>query len=74
MVTYLVAEQGINPRAVDGHGRTPVEVARRAQREDVVAFLERAHSDGIMSPHSNCMTTSFASEDAPCGEINCAIT
>ena len=30
----------MNPRAIDGHGRTPLEVARRAQRDDVCGGVE----------------------------------
>jgi len=65
----------MNPRAIDGHGRTPLEVARRAQRDDVVAFLEQvnpeaAHGQGA---DQSCMTTTFGQEDAPCSELNCAV-
>lgn len=69
VVSYLALEEGMNPRAIDGHGRTPLEVARRARREDVVSFLERLHPESALSD-SNCMTT-FAAEDTPCGEVNC---
>ena len=33
-VTYLVVEVEVDARAVDGSGRTPLEVARRAGKED----------------------------------------
>jgi len=74
VVQYLTLEKGMNPRAIDGHGRTPLEVARRAQRDDVVAFLKKVHPD----PHApngdaNCMTT-FTAEDAPCGEVTCVLS
>jgi len=72
VVTFLSLEKGMNPRAIDGHGRTPLEVARRAQRDDVVAFLERIQLENT-TMQSNCMTTSFATEDAPCGEVNCNV-
>ena len=71
---YLTVEKGMNPRAIDGHGRTPLEVARRAQRDDVVAFLEQVNPDGKDgSADSSCMTTTFGQEDAPCSELNCVI-
>ena len=41
VVAFLAVERGLDARAIDGHGRTPLEVAKRAQRDDVVAFLER---------------------------------
>lgn len=74
VVTYLTNEKGMNPHAIDGHGRTPLEVARRAQREDIVTFLESANTDGTTSLDTNCMTTTFATEDAPCGEVNCSLS
>lgn len=74
VVTYLTVEKGMNPRAIDGHGRTPLEVARRAQRDDVVAFLEQVNPDAKEGGgDSSCMTTTFGAEDAPCSELNCAI-
>ena len=39
MVAFLALREAWT-RAIDGHGRT-LEVAKRAQRDDVVAFLER---------------------------------
>lgn len=76
VVTYLATEKGLNPRAIDGHGRTPIEVARRAQQDDVVAFLEQAQMDGAISsePDSNCISTNFFSEDVPCGEVSCRLS
>jgi len=74
VVTYLTVEKGMNPRAIDGHGRTPLEVARRAQRDDVVAFLEQVNPDAKEgSGDSSCMTTTFGAEDAPCSELNCVL-
>jgi len=73
VVQYLVTQKSMNPRSIDGHGRTPLEVARRAQRDDVVAFLEKISPDGVgTTTESNCMTT-FAVEDTPCAEVNCNI-
>ncbi|MEM9388764.1 MAG: ankyrin repeat domain-containing protein [Pseudomonadota bacterium] len=72
VVAYLTIEQGMNPRAIDGHGRTPIEVARRAQRDEVVSFLERNSPDVTTSSDATCMTT-FTTEDVPCGEVNCSV-
>ena len=40
IVTFLAVEQNFSPTEVDGHGRTPIEVARRAGRDDVLSFLQ----------------------------------
>ena len=37
---YLAVEHDIDPTAVDGSGRTPLEVAKRAQKQSVIDFLE----------------------------------
>ena len=72
---FLTVEQGMNPRAIDGHGRTPLEVARRAQRDEVVAFLEQVNPEAAPASKddASCMTTTFGQEDAPCSELNCVV-
>lgn len=45
VVTYLVVDVDVDPHAVDGSGRTPLEVARRAGKEEVIRFLEQLDAD-----------------------------
>ena len=44
-MTYLVVEHDVDPIAVDGSGRTPLEVARRAGKEAVIDFLEEVEKE-----------------------------
>ena len=56
-------------------GRTPLEVARRAQREEVVTFLESVYPDSSPANETSCMNASYSSEDQPsCSDVNCAIS
>ena len=71
VVTYLVVEVELDSRAVDGSGRTPLEVARRAGKEDVINFLEQidAEKDKGVDPLPLC-----AGPNGSCSETGCAIS
>ena len=65
----------VDARAIDGHGRTPLEVAKRAQRDDVVAFLERQDPElaKARQGRESCLATTFGEESAPCSELSCVV-
>ena len=71
VVTYLVVEVELDSRAVYGSGRTPLEVARRAGKEDVINFLEQidAEKDKGVDPLPLC-----AGPNGSCSETGCAIS
>ncbi|KAJ1460270.1 ankyrin repeat-containing domain protein [Pelagophyceae sp. CCMP2097] len=70
VVKYLVQGMGMDPLAIDGHGRTPLEVARRAQRDDVVTFLESINPEATAAADA---TACMQLEDTPCTDVGCAI-
>jgi ankyrin repeat protein len=45
VVTYLVVEHDVDPSAIDGSGRTPLDVARKAGKELVIEFLEQVEKE-----------------------------
>ena len=71
VVTYLVVEVELDSRAVDGSGRTPLEVARRAGKEDVINFLEQidAEKDKGIDPLPLC-----AGPNGSCSDAGCALS
>ena len=75
VVAFLAVERGLDARAIDGHGRTPLEVAKRAQRDDVVAFLERQDPElaKARQGRESCLATTFGEESAPCSELSCVV-
>jgi ankyrin repeat protein len=75
VVAFLAVERGLDARAIDGHGRTPLEVARRAQRDDVVQFLEQQDPELAKTRRGreSCLATTFDSESAPCSELSCIL-
>lgn len=68
VVTYLVVEVDIDPHAVDGSGRTPLEVARRAGKEEVIRFLEQLDNDTQreVDPLPLCAGPNGSCSDAGC--------
>ena len=42
---YLVVEHEIDPMAIDGSGRTPLDVARKAGKQSVIDFLETVETE-----------------------------
>jgi len=68
VVTYLVVEVDIDPLAVDGSGRTPLEVARRAGKEEVIRFLEQLDADKQreVDPLPLCAGPNGSCSDAGC--------
>ena len=71
VVTYLVVEVEVDARAVDGSGRTPLEVARRAKKADVINFLEQidAEKDKGIDPLPLC-----AGPNGSCSDAGCALS
>mmetsp|Transcript_10725 Transcript_10725/g.35543 ORF Transcript_10725/g.35543 Transcript_10725/m.35543 type:complete len:272 (-) Transcript_10725:154-969(-) len=68
VVTYLVVEVDVDPRAVDGSGRTPLEVARRAGKEEVIRFLQQLDADQQreVDPLPLCAGPNGSCSDAGC--------
>mmetsp|Transcript_17500 Transcript_17500/g.60095 ORF Transcript_17500/g.60095 Transcript_17500/m.60095 type:complete len:81 (-) Transcript_17500:364-606(-) len=71
VVTHLAVDVELDTRAVDGSGRTPLEVARRAGKEDIISFLEQIHYDKekAVDPLPLC-----AGPNGPCSDAGCAIS
>ena len=66
-----VTDAGAVARAVDGSGRTPLEVARRAKKADVINFLEQidAEKDKGIDPLPLC-----AGPNGSCSDAGCALS
>jgi len=70
VVTYLVVEVEVDAKAVDGSGRTPLEVARRAKKADVINFLEQiSEKDTSLDPLPLC-----AGPNGSCSDAGCALS
>ena len=70
VVTYLAVEVEIDINAVDGSGRTPLEVARRAGKEEIVRFLEQLNyeKEKTVEPLPLC-----SGPNGPCSDTACVL-
>ena len=72
--SYLVVEHDVDPTAIDGSGRTPLDVARKAGKEDVIHFLEQVEKEKGASSRTSDAVESASCVNACSEGGNCALS